>query len=405
MVTLDLDWTSSLATRVRALPAGAAALADILALASSTEIITFSGGFPAPETFPTQLLHEMTGDLLRNDPSVALQYSPTRGLPSVLETVAGNLLRREDRRPGDDELMMTSGGIDALELLSKSLLDPGDLVLAEAPTYLGALMAFHSYQARVVAVPTDQDGLNVEELEKALRSGAGPKFLYTIPDHQNPSGLTLSQERRIALVDLARQHHLLILEDVAYRELSFSGTRLDSLWSIAPDVVVQLGTYSKTFFPGIRLGWAVGPRQLVSRMVQAKQNSDQCAGAFGQRLIQEYMTGGHMDRQLPLSRALYARRAAVMLDALAQHMPAEVTWTVPTGGFFTWVTAPGVSTTELARRSAAAHVAFVPGAPFYPDDRGHDQMRLSFSRAKEPDMYEGVRRLADLLTTYRKEYP
>ena len=403
--TVTSDWTASLATRVRELPDGAAALADILALATSTDVITLSGGFPAPETFPVDVLSTLISDLLASDPSVALQYSPTRGLESVLATVADRLEQREGRRPGEAELMVTSGGIDALELLSKSLLDPGDVVVVEAPTYLGALMAFHSYQARVSAIAADADGLRVDELESLLRSGVRPKFLYTIPDHQNPSGQTLSAERRLALVDLARRHGLLIVEDVAYRELSFDGTRLDSLWSLAPDLVVQIGTYSKTFFPGVRLGWATGPRHLVSRMVEAKQNSDQCAGAFGQRLLQEYVTGGHLDRQLVRSRELYASRAAMTMAALAEHLPGDASWTSPAGGFFTWLTLPGVDTTELSRRSQLARVAFVPGAPFYPDGRGQDQIRLSFSRVDEQSIHEGVRRLAALVTTYRKEQP
>ncbi len=403
--TVTSDWTASLAARVRELPEGAAALADILALATSTDVITLSGGFPAPETFPVDVLSTLISDLLASDPSVALQYSPTRGLESVLATVADRLEQREGRRPGDDELMVTSGGIDALELLSKSLLDPGDVVVAEAPTYLGALMAFHSYQARVSAVDADADGLRVDELESLLRSGVRPKFLYTIPDHQNPSGQTLSAERRLALVDLARRHGLLIVEDVAYRELSFDGTRQDSLWSLAPDLVVQIGTYSKTFFPGVRLGWATGPRHLVSRMVEAKQNSDQCAGAFGQRLLQEYVTRGHLDTQLVRSRELYAGRAAMTMAALAEHLPGDASWTSPVGGFFTWLTLPGVDTTELSRRSQLARVAFVPGAPFYPDGRGQDQIRLSFSRVDEQSIHEGVRRLAALVTTYRKEQP
>lgn len=397
------DWTASLATRVRDLPPGAAALADILSMANTTDVITLSGGFPAPETFPVAVLSRLIGDLLANDPSVALQYSPTRGLTSVLDVVADRLLQREGRRTGDDELMMTSGGIDALELLSKSLLDPGDVVLAEAPTYLGAIMAFHSYQARVRAVAADEHGLDIDELEAVLRSGLKPKLLYTIPDHQNPSGLTLSADRRVALVALARRYGLLIVEDVAYRELSFSGERLQSLWSLGPDVVVQIGTYSKTFFPGVRLGWAAGPRHLVSRMVEAKQNSDQCAGALGQRLVQEYMAQGHLDRQLVKSRNLYAERAAVMMTALGEHMPEDTSWTRPTGGFFTWLTAPDVDTTELSRRSHEARVAFVPGAPFYPDGRGRDQVRLSFSRADEASIHEGVRRLAALIHQHREE--
>lgn len=390
------DWAGLLARRTTA-GDGSGALADILALAGATDVITFSGGFPAPETFPTALLPSLTGALFAHDAGVALQYSPTRGIASVRDAVGGRLARREGREAADDELMITSGGIDALELLSKSLLDPGDLVLVEAPTYLGAIMGFVGYEAQVQAVPTDDEGLDVDALAALLAGGARPKLLYTIPDHQNPSGRTLSAERRIALARLAQQYGVLVVEDVAYRDLSFSGERETSLWTLAPDVVVQVGTFSKTFFPGVRLGWAAGPAPLIARMVEAKQNSDQCAGALGQRLVEEFIRGGHLDRQLPLSRALYARRCATMLAALEQHMPDGVTWTRPTGGFFTWLTAPeGVDTGALVNAARAAKVAYVPGKPFYPDDRGRRELRLSFSRATETDIDLGIRRLAEL---------
>ncbi len=393
------DWTSALARRTMAGDASGA-LADILALASATDVITFSGGFPAPETFPVDLLGQLTTRLLRHDAAVSLQYSPTRGLASVRDALGDWLADCEGLRPNDDELMITSGGIDALELLAKRLLDPGDVVLVEAPTYLGAVMAFGSYEADVRGVPMDADGLDVIALEGLLAGGLRPKLLYTIPDHQNPSGRSLSAARRDALAALARRYGLLVVEDVAYRELSFSGERDASLWSLAPDVVVQIGTFSKTFFPGVRLGWAAGPAALVAQMVEAKQNSDQCAGALGQRLVEEYLRGGHLRRQLQLSRALYADRCSAMLTALDREMPAGVTWTRPTGGFFTWLTGPiGTDTTTMAQQAKAAGVAFVPGPPFYPDGRGVRELRLSFSRVTEPDINDGIRRLAALFPT------
>lgn len=397
------DWTATLARRTRS-GGGGGAIAEILALASATDVITLSGGFPAPETFPVDLLGELTTRLLTDDAAVALQYSPTQGLASVRDALAGRLAEREGLRPADDEILVTSGGIDALELLAKSLLDPGDVVLVEAPTYLGAIMAFTGYEAQVRGVSMDEDGLDVDALAGLLAGGLRPKLLYTIPDHQNPSGRTMSQDRRSALATLARRYGLLVVEDVAYRELSFLDERATSLWTLAPDVVVQIGTFSKTFCPGVRLGWATGPATLIAAMVEAKQNSDQCAGALGQRLIEEYVRGGHLNRQLEQSRALYAGRCAAMLGALAQHMPPGVRWTQPTGGFFTWLTAPaGIDVPSLARPARAAGVAFVPGVPFYPDGRGEQEMRLSFSRVTEPDIHEGIRRLAALFPATSKE--
>lgn len=399
MTVTAQDWAPLLARRARSNSSGGA-IAAILAQANATDVITLSGGFPAAETFPVEVLSELIGQVLSSGSSTALQYSPTQGLASVRDAIAARLGEHEGRVPDEAGLLVTSGGIDALELLSKSFLDPGDVVLVEAPSYLGAIMAFQGYEAHVRGVPMDESGLDVEALAALLAGGLRPKFLYTIPDHQNPSGRTLSMDRRIALTTLAERYGMLIVEDVAYRELSFNGVRTSSLWELAPDVVVQVGTFSKIFFPGVRLGWAAGPDAIVAQMIEAKQNSDQCSGAFGQRLVEEYIRGGHLDTQLELSRALYARRSAAMLTALEAFMPPDVTWTIPTGGFFTWLTAPaGVDTAALVRGATEARVSYVPGAPFYADDRGQREMRLSFSRVSETDVHEGVRRLATLFTT------
>ena len=243
-------------------------------------------------------------------------------------------------------------------------------------------MAFRSFEAEVVAVPLDERGLDVDALEAALAAGLRPKLLYTIPDHQNPAGVTLAAERRAALVELARRYGFLIVEDVAYRELGFDGTAPPSLWSLGPDVVVQAGTTSKTFFPGVRLGWAAGPAEVVAQLVSAKQNTDQCSGALGQRLFEEYARRGWIDEQLERSRALYARKGARLLAALERTMPAGVEWTRPRGGFFSWLTVP-VDAAEIARRAADEGVAVVPGALFYPDGRGTSNIRLSFSMVDE----------------------
>lgn len=390
------DWARAFAQRART-GDGGSALADILALSGETDVITLSGGFPAPETFPVEVLRGLTDRVLSQHSAVALQYAPTRGLASVCDAIAGRLLSREGLRPTEPELMVTSGGIDALELLAKSLLDPGDVVVVEGPTYLGAIMAFTGYQANVLCLPLDDFGLDVSALAALLADGLRPKLLYTIPDHQNPSGRSMSIDRRRELVALAQRYGLLLVEDVAYRDLSFTDDRVESLWALAPDVVVQIGTFSKTFFPGVRLGWAAGPAVLLAQMVSAKQNSDQCAGALGQRLVEDYLRGGHLDDQLITSRALYAARCEAMMTALEREMPASVTWTRPTGGFFTWLTGPpGTDTTALTGPARSARVAFVPGAPFYPDGRSRRNLRLSFSRATEPDIAEGVRRLAAL---------
>jgi 2-aminoadipate transaminase len=392
------DWSASFARRTQTL--GGGEITAILSLAGATDVITFSGGFPDPATFPREVLGEIAAKLIATDVAVALQYSPTEGLPGLRDYVAGRLASQQGQRPAAGELMITSGGIDCMELIAKSMVDTGDVVVVEAPTYLGAIMAFRGYEADLRGVPMDDDGMRVDVLADLLATGLRPKVLYTIPDHQNPTGLSMAADRRAELVDLARRYHFLILEDVAYRELGFEDTAPPSLWSQAPDVVVQAGTFSKTFFPGVRLGWAAGPSEIITQLVTAKQNSDQCSGALGQRMLEEYGRGGHLDRQLVESRALYARRAALMSEALLAHMPDGTTWTSPRGGFFTWVTAPdGVDTVALSPAASARKVAYVPGQPFYPGQGGATQMRLAYSRVSDELIDEGALRLGDLVRT------
>jgi 2-aminoadipate transaminase len=396
------DWSARLARRAHVL--GGGEITAILALAGATDVITFSGGFPDPETFPTEILSDIAVRLIAEDAAVALQYSATEGLAGVRDYVAGRLESLQGAAPRPGGLMITSGGIDCMELLAKSYVDPGDVVVVEAPTYLGGIMAFRGYEADVRGVPVDGDGMRVDVLGGLLAGGLRPKILYTIPDYQNPTGLSMNAERRQELVRLARRYGFLILEDVAYRDLGFSSAPPASLWSLAPDVVLQAGTFSKIFFPGVRLGWAAGPDEIISRLVIAKQNSDQCAGALGQRMLEEYGRAGHLDRQLVSSRALYARRAALMADALSAHMPDGTTWTEPRGGFYVWLTAPdGVDTVALTAAARARKVAYVPGRPFYPGDAGTAQIRLAYSRVADQLIDEGVSRIGEVLRTALEE--
>jgi 2-aminoadipate transaminase len=402
------DWDERLARRTHAL--GGSEITAILSLAGATDVITFSGGFPEPATFQTGTLADIAARLIAEEPGVALQYSATEGLAGIREYVSGRLAATDGRAPGAGELMITSGGIDCMELLAKSYVDPGDVVVVEAPTYLGGLMAFRGYEADVRGVPLDDAGMRVDVLADLLAEGLRPKIVYTIPDYQNPTGLSMSAERRQQLVDLARRYDFLILEDVAYRELGFgplengpleNGTAPPpSMWSLAPDVVLQAGTFSKIFSPGFRMGWAAGPAQVIGRLVIAKQNSDQCAGALGQRMLEEYGRGGHMDRQIAASRVLYGRRARLTTDALAAHMPDGATWTTPAGGFYVWLTCPqGVDTVVLSAAARAEKVAYVPGRPFYLEGAGAgaSQIRLAYSRVADDLIDEGIRRIADVV--------
>ncbi|MGH9299184.1 MAG: PLP-dependent aminotransferase family protein, partial [Acidimicrobiales bacterium] len=385
---------------------GGGALTAILSLAGSSDTITFSGGFPAPETFPVAVLSDVLADLLENDAGGALQYSPTEGLASSRLAIADLVEAGQGIRAEPDGVLVTSGGIEALQLLARVFLEPGDRVVVEAPSYLGALMAFTGSEARVTGVAMDGEGLVVDDLEAILSTGVRPKLAYVIPDHQNPTGLSLSIQRRQALVECCRRYGVLLVEDVAYRDLGFDGKPLPSLWSLGPDVVLQIGTFSKILFPGIRLGWAIGPRVVVDAMAAAKQNSDQCAGALGQRIMERFVAGDHFPAHLTEARALYARRAEKMLGALEHHMPREISWTTQAGGFFVWLTAgPHTDATGLTAGARLLDVAYVPGAPFYVDGRGKNQMRLSYSRVRESDIDEGVARLAKLLQDELRRTP
>ena len=392
------SWEHLLARRARASESDA--IAAIMAMANRTDIISFCGGIPDPSTFPgVELAETLRGIALSGD-TTAFQYAPTEGLTSVREYVADRLAMLEGTRPEIGDVLITSGGIEALELLSKAFLDAGDVVCVESPSYLGSNLGFQSFEARLAGIAMDEDGAIPEALAELLEGGLRPKLVYLIPDFQNPTALSLSADRRPAFVELARRYGFLLIEDVTYRELTFDGTIRPALRALGPDVVVQIGTFSKTFLPGTRLGWAAGPPEIIARMVWAKQNTDQCAGALGSRLLEEYGRSGQLDRQIERARSFYAHRATQTMAALERSMPAGVRWTRPEGGFLTWLTLPhGIDTTVLAEQALEVGVAFVPGAPFAVDGEGRNSLRLSFSRVSDEEIDEGVVRLGTLIAS------
>jgi 2-aminoadipate transaminase len=361
-------------------------------------VLSLMGGFPHPATFPADALDELVAGLLRDDPAGALQYTPVEGIPSVREFLLDRIEQLQGRRPDLAELIVTSGGMECIALAGQALVDPGDTVVVEAPTYLGALMAFAGVEADVVGIPMDSDGMLVDALEERLATGLRPKLVYVIPEFQNPSGRTLSLERRRALVSLCRRYGVVVLEDVAYREIGFSDDAAPpTLWSLAPDVVVQAGTFSKIFCPGVRLGWATGPREVIAQLAAAKQTTDQCAGGLGQRIVEAYGRAGSFERRLPSARALYASHWRAVQSALQSHMPPTCRWSEPEGGFFTWLEVPGVDTRAMRVAALEAGVAYVPGAPFYPRAGGSNELRVSFSYLDEEELEEAVVRLAGVV--------
>jgi 2-aminoadipate transaminase len=394
-----MDWDDRLARRAR--NRGDAEIGTILA-GPPPGVLSMMGGFPNPATFRNELLEEIAARLVRDEPGIALQYTASEGIPSVREYLVERVAATQGRRPEWSELTVTSGGMECIDLVSRTMLDPGDGVAVEAPTYLGAIMAFAGYEAELTGVPMDDHGMQVEWLEERFAAGYRPKLVYVIPDFQNPSGRTLTLERRSALVELCRRHEVLIFEDVAYRDLSYDGTSLPTLWSLGPDVVLQAGTFSKVFCPGVRLGWAAGPPALVAQLAAAKQNTDQCAGALGQRMVEEYGRAGHFERGVEVARELYASHWAALSRALDACMPDGCEWSRPTGGMFTWLSLPdGVDSGTLRPSALEAGVAYVPGRPFYVNDEGAGELRLSFSSLDEEGLADAATRLAGVIAGAR----
>jgi 2-aminoadipate transaminase len=398
---MTTPWTHRYAQRTQRLTSSA--IRELLKLTQRPEVISFAGGLPAPELFPVARFQETCQRVLAEQGASALQYSTTEGYLPLREMIARHAARYGIKTTPEN-VLITSGSQQALDLIGKLLINPGDRVLVEAPTYLGALQAFNVYGADYVSVPIDDDGLQTDLLEEALRSG--PKFMYILPNFQNPGGTTLSQPRRETLVALADKYGIPIVEDDPYGQLRYAGEHLPSLLVLdrvnlhrdngyVLGNVIYLSTFSKTLAPGLRLAWIVAPPEVIVKLVQLKQGADLHTSTFIQMVTYEVARGGFLDEHVRELRRVYRERRDVMLAALEAHCPPEVSWTRPDGGLFLWLRLPsGMSATELLPVALSRNVAFVPGDSFFPDPRdGARFMRLNFSNA-QPDMIrEGVRRL------------
>jgi 2-aminoadipate transaminase len=331
----------------------------------------------------------------------ALQYGPTEGLAAVKECIA-QVMAAEGMEVDRDEVLVTTGGQQVIDLVCKTLVDPGDVVVAEAPTYPGAVPTFCAYQADVVQVTMDRDGMRIDELEAVLKeldaAGRRPKFIYTVPNFHNPAGVTLSLERRRELVRIAGERELLILEDNPYGLLRYEGDPLPTLHSLDDEFVIYASTFSKILSPGVRLGWAVAPAPVLAKMNLGKQAADLCSSSISQYFVDAYFESGPWEDYVRSLIEIYRLRRDVMLDALAEHFPREATWTHPQGGMFIWATLPDyIDTTDLLARALQEHVAFVPGRGAYLDGRGGSSLRLNFSGVGEDDIREGIRRIGEVV--------
>lgn len=373
------------------------AIREALKVTAQSDIISFAGGLPAQELFPVQEIAAACQHVLRDQASgaFALQYGPSEGYAPLRELIAADL-DAEGIRVAPDQVLITTGSQQGLDLAAKIFLDPGDAVLLENPTYLGALSAFNAYEASYLTVATDTQGMRVDEVERLLATSPRlPKFIYLVPNFSNPLGTTLSADRRTALTALAREYGVPVLEDDPYVLTRFEGATPPSLRALGGDATILLRSFSKTVSPGFRLGIAVAAPEILARMVAAKQACDLHTSTFLQQVMFTYLLTGHLTGHMEKVRDVYRRRRDVMLRALAVHFPPGCSWNVPSGGLFVWVTLPvGVDAEAMLPAAVAERVAFIPGNAFHPKGGGANTMRLNFSQPDESAIEEGIMRLA-----------
>lgn len=423
---MTTPWNQRYAQRMQRM--GASTIRELLKLTERSEIISFGGGMPAPEVFPVNEFRQAAESVLANHGGKALQYSATEGFRPLREWIV-EYMARYGIEASADNVLITSGSQQALDLIGKILINPGDLILTEQPTYLGAIQAWRAYQAEFITVPIDDDGLRVDLLEEALC--AGPKFMYILPNFQNPGGVTLSKERRRRLIEIADRYGVPIIEDDPYGELRYEGEHLPPLVVIDAERlkqspgksriessyygqndgngrcfmrgnVIYLSTFSKTLAPGLRLAWIVAPVEVIQRCSIAKQGTDLHTSTLNQMIAYEILrqqtpAGDFLREHVRFIRKIYRERRDAMLAAMERHFPPEVTWTHPHGGLFLWVTLPDyLDTTDLFTTAIEHHVAYVPGRAFYPAEGGQNTLRLNFSFCDPERIELGIRRLGEV---------
>lgn len=378
-------------------------------LAQSRDIISFAPGYPAPETFPWEEFSGITRELLLGTDASTLQYGPTRGYRPLMDAIAG-IMQSRGARTSSDRLLVTTGSQQGLDLVARVMLDPGDVVLVELPTYTGAITAFRNVQARMVGVRQDADGVDLDALDETLTrvqaEGRRVRMLYVVPNFQNPTGLLIGREKRTRLLEWAERRNVMLVEDDPYRELYFedSASEADVRPIRADDAsgrVVYLSSFSKTLAPGFRVAWIDAPPPLAAKFEMAKQAADLCTGALDQRVVYECCVRGILERQLPILRRHYQEKRDVMTAALTREFGGEVSWPAPRGGFFLWATLPPqISGEAMITRAAAIGVIYVAGEAFFVNGAGQNIIRLSFSAPSHDKIREGVARLA---ATVREE--
>ncbi|MBA2396565.1 MAG: PLP-dependent aminotransferase family protein [Ktedonobacteraceae bacterium] len=400
---MEVQWEKKFAQRMQKMKSST--IRELLKVTEQPEMISFAGGLPAPEVFPIEHVDIATHKVLTEHGEQALQYGATEGYRPLRELLAQRLSHGKLQLTVDNVLIV-SGSQQALDLLGKIIIDPGDRIVVEAPTYMGALQAWNAYEAAYITVAADEQGMQTDYLEEALLQN--PKYVYVLPNFQNPTGVTLTEERRRVMVQQARRYGVPIVEDDPYGELRFEGEHLPSLLSLEGELQqgsyqgngIYLGTFSKTMAPGMRLGWVIAPSQVIGKLVQAKQGVDLHTATFTQMIAYELLKDGFLDEHVHLIRRVYQERRDAMLAAMEEYFPEEVKWTHPEGGMFLWVTLPeGSDATELLKQALERNVVFVPGESFYPNGGGQNTMRLNYSHDESERIREGIGRLARVLRT------
>ena len=370
----------------------------LFAVAARPDVISLAGGMPFVQAIPTEEVLDVVAQVIRDRSAIALQYGAGTGHEG-LRGKLGELMAEEGIQAGPDQIVVTAGAQQALDLVGKLFIEPGDTIAVEAPSYVGALSAFSVYEPQYLQIPMDQDGIIVEELEEALRGDVRPKFLYVCPNFHNPAGVTISEERRRRLVEVCRAAELPIVEDDPYGMLRFEGEPLPSLHSLDPENVIYLGTLSKIFCPGIRVGWALAPPDVLEKLIRFKEAADLCSSNFNMLVAEQWLS--EPERWKSSLKGLvevYRSRRDTTLRALEEHFPEGSTWTHPQGGFYVWATVPGADLRALLPEAVERKVAYVPGTAFYPDgSTGTDRMRIAYCYPPDDAIEEGISRIGALL--------
>lgn len=375
---------------------------EILKLTEKPDMISFAGGLPAPQLFPVEEMKEVTHRVMEDSGCQALQYSTTEGYLPLREQIAHRMNKRYGTKIQPEEVLMTNGSQQGLDLTGRIFLDEGDVVLCESPTYLGALQAFTVYNPAFKEVPTDDEGMIIEELEKMIESHDRIKFIYAIPDFQNPTGRSWSAKRREEFMEVVHKYNIPVIEDNPYGELRFEGEDLPSLKSMdKKGLVVFLGTFSKTFCPGLRIGWVIAKPELLEKYIMTKQGTDLHTSTLSQQQIAYYIEHYDFDGHIARIKGSYKKKRDLMMGAIEAHFPKEVTYIKPEGGLFLWVTVPDhIDTKELLLQCIERNVAFVPGAAFFPNSQIKNTLRINFSNASEEEIERGILTLAEVIKAW-----